>query len=156
MAEIWKVTFSGLHSIPVSTMDDVTVSFNPFLEATNNSWQVSRELQNEDILIFRPALCYFTAPASGVHRRINGIFDGSVFKVILRSLGAFPIFNNYVSRARLLVEQTRVEFGTLGYTSNTRHICIWAGAFDLVVFKVILGSFGSLLPKWPVTWKQCT
>ncbi len=31
---------------------------------------------------------------------------------------------------------------------------IW-GTFDLVVFKVISGSFGALVSKWPVIQKGC-
>ncbi len=31
--------------------------------------------------------------------------------------------------------------------------CIW-GTFDLLVFKVILGSFIALVSKWPVTQKR--
>ncbi len=31
-------------------------------------------------------------------------------------------------------------------------ICIW-GTFDLLVFKVILGSLIALVSKWPVTQK---
>ncbi len=30
---------------------------------------------------------------------------------------------------------------------------IW-GTFDLLVFKVILGSFGAFVSKWPVTQKR--
>ena len=33
------------------------------------------------------------------------------------------------------------------------HICI-CGIFDLVVFKVILVSFGALVSKWPVSQKR--
>ncbi len=35
-------------------------------------------------------------------------------------------------------------------------VCIW-GTFDLLVLKVILGSFGALVSKWPVTrkWRPC-
>ena len=29
------------------------------------------------------------------------------------------------------------------------------GIFDLVVFKVILGSFDALVSKWPVSQKGC-
>ncbi len=32
----------------------------------------------------------------------------------------------------------------------------YTGTFDLLVFKVILGSFGALVSKWPVTRKQLT
>ena len=31
--------------------------------------------------------------------------------------------------------------------------CIW-GIFDLLVFNVILGSFSTLVSKWPVTGKR--
>ncbi len=34
-------------------------------------------------------------------------------------------------------------------------ICIWS-EFDLLVSMVILGAFGELVSKWPVTRKQLT
>ncbi len=37
-----------------------------------------------------------------------------------------------------------MKFGNQGH-----YLHIWA-AFELVVFKVILGSFGALFSKWPV------
>ncbi len=42
---------------------------------------------------------------------IQGTFDSLVLKVILGSLGAFPIFGNFVSRKRLVVEPNGVKFG---------------------------------------------
>ncbi len=44
----------------------------------------------------------------------QGTFDTSVIKVILGSLGAFPIFEKPVSRKRLVVERNGVKFGPQG------------------------------------------
>ncbi len=37
------------------------------------------------------------------------------------------------------------------YVSESK---FYTGTFDLLVFKVILGLFGTLVSKWPVTQKQ--
>ncbi len=44
----------------------------------------------------------------------QGTFDTKVVKVILGSLGAFPIFDKPVSRKWLVVERNGVKFGPLG------------------------------------------
>ncbi len=55
-----------------------------------------------------------------------------MFKVSLRSVGAFAIFSNLVSREWLAVEQNAWN---LGHEDNSNtHM----GTFDPVVFKVIL------------------
>ncbi len=43
-------------------------------------------------------------------------------KVILRSFGAFSIFDNLISRKRLVVEQTGPNFGPGGYILNVYRI----------------------------------
>ena len=61
-------------------------------------------------------------------------------KVILGSIGAFPIFNKlvqFVSRKGLVVERNGVKFGP-----RVSIQCI-QGTFDTYVVKVILGSFGA-------------
>ena len=53
--------------------------------------------------------------ASGVSIQCTqGTFDTTVLNVILGSFGAFPIFDNLVSRKRLVVERNRVKFGLRG------------------------------------------
>ncbi len=50
-----------------------------------------------------------------------------------------------VSQKRLLIEQNSEILDAV-----TQIMHIW-DTFDLVVFKVILGSFGALVSKWPAT-----
>ena len=53
--------------------------------------------------------------ASGVSIScIQGTFDCQVFKFSLGSFGAFPFFDDLVSRKRLLVERNGPNFGPLG------------------------------------------
>ncbi len=44
---------------------------------------------------------------------IQGTFDCQLFKFSLGSFGAFPIFDDLVSRKRLVVEQNGPKFGPL-------------------------------------------
>ncbi len=67
-----------------------------------------------------------------------------MFKTILGSFCA--LVSNGLLLVLLTVERNRVKFGTQGVVIT----CIW-GIFDLLVFKVFLGSFGALGTKWPVT-----
>ena len=46
-----------------------------------------------------------------------------------------------VSPKRLAIKQNGLKFGTLGDNHT-------GGTFDLVMFKVVLGSFGTLPSKW--------
>ncbi len=73
----------------------------------------------------------------GKYLMCTGTFDILVFNVIMRSFGAFPIFENLVSRKSLASEQNRSIFWSWGQSW-----CI-QGTFDRYMFKVNVGSFGS-------------
>ncbi len=53
-----------------------------------------------------------------------------------------------VTEKRRPVERNGVKIGT--GRGGVPVTCIW-DIFDLLVFKVILGSFGALISKWPIT-----
>ncbi len=83
---------------------------------------------------------------------MRGTFDSQVVKVILGLFSGSMIFDNHISRKWLIVEHKAVEFGTQVSYTQVLHICCTL-MFDLVVFKVILGSYGALVSKCPVTNK---
>ncbi len=63
-----------------------------------------------------------------------------------RSFGVFPIIDNFVSRRRWVVQRMRSNVGLWDISKA------YMLTFDLVVFKVILGSFGAIdVSNWPVT-----
>ncbi len=52
----------------------------------------------------------------------------------------------------LIVQRNRLKFETEWKVGEVAVVVehIWV-TFDLVVFRVVLGSFGGLVSKWPVT-----
>ncbi len=53
--------------------------------------------------------------ASGVSvQRMQVLFDSSLHKIILGSFGAFPSFDNLLSRNCLIIERKGVKFGPWG------------------------------------------
>ncbi len=79
-------------------------------------------------------------------------FGHVVFKVIWRSVGAF-FSNRRVTRKWLAVEEGQIKFGTLGemiesWDSGGCWYHTWVcGTFDLVVFKILCGSYDKLVLK---------
>ncbi len=54
----------------------------------------------------------------------QGTYDTSVMKVILGSVGAFPIFDSLVSFKWLVVERNRVKFGPQGRVFSVYRILV--------------------------------
>ncbi len=75
-----------------------------------------------------------------------GYLDFLVLKVTLVIL----ISNWPVTRKWLAVEQNGLNLWLGGAVV---WLLIW-DSFDLLVLKVILGSFSALVAKWPITWKR--
>ncbi len=77
-----------------------------------------------------------------IQQYLLGTFDSSVFKVILRSFNALPIFDNLVSRKRLVVERIGVKFGLRGQVFSAYKVPL---TVVKCVFNVILMSFSAFV-----------